>query len=138
MKFLNDKDYNALKVKADHFNTIVNAIVENGEGITAEDVTAETVIQAMQQEAPESDTSDLQTRIEKISEDNTDLKTQLETANARVAELEKELNETPAEQPATITSKGEAGEKQDILDFAKKHADNPFAVLAEAEKQGYL
>ena len=139
MKFLNDSTYTEMKDKADKFDLIVNAVVENGEDIKPEDVTAEAIIQALQNETPEADDSDLQTQIDTLTETNSDLQTQLETANSRIAELEKELDETPGAAPATITSKGEPNaEKQDILDFAKKHADNPFAVLAEAEKQGYL
>ena len=139
MKFLNDSTYTEMKDKADKFDLIVNAVVENGEDIKPEDITADTIIQALQNETPEADDSDLQTQIDTLTETNSDLQTQLETANSRIAELEKELDETPGAAPATITSKGEPNaEKQDILDFAKKHADNPFAVLAEAEKQGYL
>lgn len=139
MKFLNDSTYTEMKDKADKFDLIVNAVVENGEDIKPEDITADTIIQALQNETPEADDSDLQTQIDTLTETNSDLQTKLETANARIAELEKELDETPGAAPATITSKGEPNaEKQDILDFAKKHADNPFAVLAEAEKQGYL
>lgn len=141
MKLLKDNQFEELTARANAFLAIVSAMVESGEDIKAEEITSDIVIQALQQ-AAENNTpgnDDLQQDLDTANARITELEGELTTSNNRIAELEKELDETPGDNPATITSKGETnGEKQDILDFAKKHADDPFAVVAEAEKQGYL
>lgn len=141
MKILSDKQFEKMQADAASFQAIVSTMVESGEDITAEDITAETVIQALQ-EAGQEDTQggeDLHPALDASNARISELEGALETANTRIAQLEQELDETPAETAATISSKGETtAEKQDILDFAKKNADDPFAVLAECEKQGYL
>ncbi len=138
MKVLKDSQFDELKRNADAFSAVVAAMVEHGEGITAEEITAETVIQAMQSETPQ-EVADLQPDLDAAASRIGQLETELNEATTRVAELEQELDITPAAAPATITSTGETtGEKEDILAFAKKNAGDPFVILAEAEKQGYL
>lgn len=141
MKLLKDNQFEELKAKADAFQAIVSAMVESGDGITTDDITSDTVIQALQQVAEEftNEDEDIQSALDSANARILELESQLTTANIRIAELEKELDETPGESPATITSVGEtSAEKKDILEFAKKNAGDPFAILAEAEKQGYL
>lgn len=141
MKILKDNQFEELRAQADSYSSIVTAMVESGEGITAEDITAETVIQALQQvgEPEANDVEDLQPALDAANMRATELEGELAAANSRIVELESQLDETPGEVTATITSKGEpSAEKQDILDYAKKNAGDPFAILAEAEKQGYL
>lgn len=141
MKLLKDNQFEELTARANAFLAIVSAMVESGEDIKAEEITSDVVIQALQQAAENgvAGSDDLQQDLDTANARITELEGEITTANSRIAELEKELDETPGSAPATITSKGEPNaEKQDILDFAKKNAGDPFAVLAEAEKQGYL
>lgn len=141
MKILKDNQFEELRAQADSYSSIVTAMVESGEGITAEDITAETIIQALQQvgEPEANEVEDLQPALDEANTRATELEGELAAANSRIVELESQLDETPGEDTATITSKGEpSAEKQDILDYAKKNAGDPFAILAEAEKQGYL
>lgn len=141
VKLLTVSQFNELKAKADSFDAIVNAMVGNSEDVKPEEVTSEVVIQALQGDGTENEdsSSGLQASLDAANERITELEDQLTASNSRVQELEKDLDENPAEQPATITAKAEAsGEKQDIVDFATKNADNPFAVIDEAEKQGLL
>lgn len=138
MKVLTDKQHADLLARADSFSQIVAAIVESGEDITAEDITAETVIQ-MVQASDVAEIIDLQPDLDTATARITELETELETAHSRVAELEADLDNQPAEAPATITAESEVtGEKTDILDFAKKNQDNPFAVIEAAKKQGLI
>ena len=138
MKVLTDKQHVDLQARADSFTQIVNAIVESGEDITAEDITAETVIQMVQADDA-AEVVNLQPDLDTANARVTELETQVQTATDRVSELEADLDNQPAEESATITSEAEvSGEKMDIIDFAKKNQDNPFAVIAEAEKQGLI
>lgn len=139
MKFLNDSTYNEMKEKADHFDRIVDTVLENSESIQREDVTADSIIEAMQNENPETENSELQTQLDTATARVAELETELETSNARVAELEQELDETPAEQPATITAKGESsGEDMNIAKFADKNKGDTEAILAQAQKEGLI
>jgi len=139
MRILTDNQFNDLKQKAEGFDKIVNTIVEASENVEASTVTADTVIEVItaaatppEHDASEDKTPELNARI-------TQLESDIKTSQDRVTELEAEINQTPGAESAIITSTGEpSGKAPDILDFAKKHEKDPFAVLAEAEKQGYL
>ena len=136
MKFLNDKDYNAMKAKADHFDMIVAAVLANGVNIKPEDVTAQTIIESMQNDS-DDDESDLQTQLDTSNSRVTELETELEAANDRIAELEND--DVPGEKPASITSKGEpGGEELDIAKFADKNKGNTAAILEQAVKEGLI
>ena len=135
MKFLNDKDYNAIKAKAEYFDTIVETVLKNSENVKTEDVTAEMIIEAIEGSTSDDNSdvlSQLNTANERVAQFKADLEnanskvakleTQLKKANSRVTELEKEIEEIPGEQPAAISSKGEHNaEKSSVVDFANKH-----------------
>lgn len=135
MKILNDNKFTEISTKADNFDRIVAAIVTDSDDIKVEDVTVENIIEALQH-ISESDDSELHANINSLELQVSDLKEQLSAAQARIVELENELDSTPAENSATIVSKGEpSGEPMDINDFARKNADDPFLVLEEMKKQ---
>ena len=138
MKVLTDKQHAELLAGSSAFTQIVNAVVESGTDITAEDITAETIIQMVQADDA-AEVVNLQPDLDTANARVTELETQLQTATDRVTELEADLDNNPAEQTSTITAKAEVtSTKMDIIDFAAKNQDNPFAVLAEAEKQGLI
>jgi uncharacterized protein (DUF885 family) len=156
MKFLNDKDYNALKAKADHFDTIVAHVLANGENINAEDVTAETVIQSMQTDS-DSDDSKLQQSVtesqtassesetnseESEVEETDDLQAQLDTANATIAALNEQIasfNAAPATDPGAIAPKSDPdAQEMDIATFADKNKGDTNAILARAKEEGLI
>lgn len=138
MKVLTDKQHAELLAGSSAFTQIVNAVVESGTDITAEDITAETIIQMVQADDV-AEIVDLQPALDTANARVTELETQLQTATDRVTELEADLDNNPAEQTSTITAKAEVtSTKMDIIDFAAKNQDNPFAILAEAEKQGLI
>lgn len=131
-----------LQTRADAFSAIVEAVVQSSEGITAQDVTAETIIEALQDNADTEALSQAQTALDTANQQLTDAQTNLETANDRVAELEAELSELeglPAKNPAGIAPKSDAGENTDtIADFANKNAGDTEAILAQAKKEGLI
>ncbi len=134
MKILNDNKFTEISTKADNFDRIVAAIVTDSDDMKIEDVTVETVIEALQ--LPESLDLELHADIDSLESQVSDLKEQLVAAQARIVELENELDTWPAELSATIVAKGEpSAEPMDINEFARKNADNPFLVLEEMKKQ---
>lgn len=156
MKFLNDKDYNALKAKADHFDAIVAHVLANGENIKAEDVTAETVIQSMQNDS-DSEESELQqpgtesqtaasepeTNSEESEvEETDDLQAQLDTANATIESLNERIasfNSAPAADPVAIAPKSDPdAQEMDIAAFANKNKGDTNAILARAKEEGLI
>lgn len=135
MKILNDNKFTELLAKADNFDRIVAVFSDSVNDVKAEDISADTIIDVLQH-ISESDTSGLNATIVSLNAQISELQQKLADADARIAELENELDTRPAEQSATIVSKGEPSAKpMDIIDFARKNADNPFLVLEEMKKQ---
>jgi hypothetical protein len=135
MKILNDNKFMELLAKADNFDRIVAVFSDSANDVKTEDISADTIIDVLQH-ISESDTSGLNATIVSLNAQISELQQRLADANARIAELENELETRPAEQSATIVSKGEPSAKpMDIIDFARKNADNPFLVLEEMKKQ---
>jgi chromosome segregation ATPase len=149
MKILNDSQFNALKKKADDFDKIVNAMIASSEGVDAAEITSDVIIEALnstnqnsktseeQAEAMRSQVSTLTDSNKTLASEKETLSEELERANTRIQELEKEIDSTPAEEPAEISSTGDSSEEQDIIKFAEKNAGNPIAVLSEMKKQGF-
>ncbi len=142
MKLLNDEKFNALTAQADAFCKIVAHITNNGD-IKAEEVTAESIIEALQQESGnDTDGSELQSKITDLQSKNEDLQKDITAKDAKISELQAqldELEETPAEQSATIVSKGDNnGKVESIVDFADKNAGNTQAILEKAQAEGLL
>ncbi len=143
MKLLKEDQFNVIKTKADSFDAIVAAMVAGNDDVKPEEVTSEVIIQALQSDGSEGegnpDTTELQSNLDTANARIAELENQLSTANTRIEQLEKDLDETPGATPAGISAKSEVtGEQPDIISFAKKNADDPFAVIAEAKKQGLL
>jgi hypothetical protein len=135
MKILNDNKFMELLAKADNFDRIVAVFSDSANDVKTEDISADTIIDVLQH-ISESDTSGLNATIGSLNAQISELQQRLADANARIVELENELDTRPAEQSATIVSKGEPSAKpMDIIDFARKNADNPFLVLEEMKKQ---
>ena len=140
MKVLTDAKHAELSGQANAFNQIVTALLESADSdIKAEDITAEFIIEAVQANDEGAEVTDLRPDLDAANTRVTELEGQLETANARVAELEAEIDRLPAEPPASISSSAEkGGEKQDLVDYAKKNQDSPLAVIEHAKKEGFI
>lgn len=141
MKVLKDNQFNEMKAKADNFDLIVDSILQNSIDMNAEDVTAQSIIDALQADpvTEQPDESALQNQINQSTAENVRLKTELDMANSRVAELQQQLDETPAEMPAAITSKGEpGGEGVSMAQFADKNAGDTHAILNKMKEEGII
>lgn len=146
MKLLNDDKYALLMGQASAFVAIQTALVEASDDMSAEDITSDMVIEALQNNDHASQMSDdlaaTQAKLDIATEQLTDSQTALEAANARIEELEAEMREldlTPATPPASLTPKSDAGENTDTLaEFANKNKGNTQAIIAQAQKEGLI
>jgi TolA-binding protein len=150
MKFLNDNDYKSLKEKADSFDSIVNAIVGAGEEVSAADVTAETVIEALQADHGETaDAGTLQQRVTELEGQVSERDTTIEELQSQVSERDTTIGElntriadfegAPAEDPAQIIPEGEPSSKEeDIAAFANKNKGDTRAILEQCKKEGLI
>lgn len=135
-----------LQSQADAFNAIVAVVIESSEGTNPEDVTAETIIEALQSNAADTDLTAVQTALTEANNQLTQAQNQLtaeqtalETANARIQELEDELNNDPADVTSVIVPKGDGGDNTEtIAQFADKNKGNTQAILAMAVKDGLI
>jgi septal ring factor EnvC (AmiA/AmiB activator) len=135
MKILNDNKFIDLKTKADNFELIVAAMLDSSDNMKEEDISADVIIEALKS-IDESDDSQLNAEIDALKSQLSDLQMKLTAAETKIKELEAELDSTPAAPTATIVAKGEpSADPMDIIDFARKNADNPFLVLEEMKKQ---
>lgn len=142
MKLLNDKEHALLLSQSNAFVAIQTALVESSEGITPEEITADTVIEALQGNSLQGAITELQTQVDATQELLTASELALSTATARVSELETELaalEEIPATPSATITPSGDGGkETMTIAQFADKNVGDTEAILAQAIKEGLI
>ena len=142
MKILNDEKFNLLQSQASAFSAVVTAMVEASEDLKPEEITADTIIEALQDNVSETLIANLQTQLIEAKELLTAEQTALQTANDRIAALEAEVEELenlPAAEPATITSSGEPNaEKMSIAEFANKNKGNTEAILEMARKENLI
>ena len=117
------------------------AMVEASEDITAEDITSEVVIEALQESVLQAALTETQSSLDKANQLLTAEQEALEVANTRIAELEaemQELEDTPATTPAEINPKSDGGEPESIAEFANRNRGNTQAILAQALKDGLI
>ena len=138
MKLLNDNVFAQLTAQANAFVAVQTALVESSEGITPEEITAETVIEALQGNSLHGAIAEMQTQVTATQELLTASESALEIATDRVAELEAELSELegiPAKKPAGITPKSDGGDTGTIAEFADKNKGDTETILAQEIKE---
>ena len=142
MKILNDEKYALLSAQAAAFEAIKTAMIESSEGLDPEEITAESVVEALQGDALQGALTEVQSNLDATNELLTASETALETANARITELEAELAEldvTPATTTATIAPQGEAGGKAEtIAEFADRNKGDTQAILKMAMEENLI
>lgn len=142
MKILNDEKYALLSAQAAAFEAIKTAMIESSEGLDPEEITAESIVEALQGDALQGALTEVQSKLDETNKLLTASETALEAANARITELEAELAEldvTPATTTATIAPQGEAGgQAETIAEFANKNRGDTEAILAKAQKEGLI
>lgn len=142
MKLVKKTLFSQLQTRADAFDAIVNSVVQSSEGATPEDITAETIIEALQANTDDAALTEAQTKLTETQDLLTAKQTALQTATDRITELETEvktLGGFPADKPASINSKGEpTGESMTLAQFADKNKGNTEAILAMAVEEGLI
>lgn len=142
MKLVKKDKLAILSSHADAFIAIRTAVVDSADGVNPEEITADTIIEALQENANEAAITQAQAQVTATQELLTASESALETANARIAELETELaglEDFPAAASATITPKGDGGkETLTIAQFADKNKGDTEAILAQAKKEGLI
>ena len=132
-KFIKDSTYNALVAARDNWNTVAAHVAKSGdgEGLTAETVTPQMVIDALEAESDNAQNAELQAALDRIRV--------LESEKTSLTEQVANLQGSAWEETAVITSTGEPkGEKENIGSFADKHAGDTASILAEAKKEGLI
>ena len=140
MKWLNDEKYDALKAKADNYDTVVSAVLANNVGLTAEEVTPSVITEALNASGTE-DNSELQSQLAAAEE-------RAETAEKQVSQLTSEvetltsenanLKKTPAAGTSTVNINSDTTEVYDIVKFANENKGDTTAIMNELrEKEGY-
>jgi hypothetical protein len=135
-KILTDAVYTALKQKADNYDAVVTAVVGNGEGVTADNVTPDVIAEALNATGENVNTEELQTQLTAATQ-------RAEAAEQRAQELEIEnanLINSAGEDTAGIDAKGgEPGAApESIAAFADTNAGNTAAILTEMQNQGII
>lgn len=142
MKILNDEKYALLSAQAAAFEAIKTAMIESSEGLDPEEITAESVVEALQGDALQGAITEVQSKLDATNELLTASETALKTANARITELEAELAEldvTPATTTATIAPQSEAGGKAEtIAEFADRNKGDTQAILKMAMDENLI
>lgn len=142
MKLVKKDRLAIITANAEAFEAIRNTLMESNEGANPEEITAQTIIEAMEHPVLQAALTETETQLTETQALLAAETEALETANARIAELEAEMEEldaTPAKEPATITPKGDAsGEVETIAEFANKNIGNTQDILAMAQKDGLI
>ena len=138
-KILSTAAYNILKAKAANFDAVVNALVENSEGVTIEDVTLESIQAAISfDDSSENRTervTELEATVGTLTTTVNDLSTErdtLKTENAALAAL-------PGAESVIKTPKADANaddSADDMVAFAEKHKGDTLAIALEMKKRG--
>lgn len=92
MKVLTNDQFATLQAKASNYEALVNQIVESGEGLTAEDVTPESILALMTPEAADAPAENAEV-MNALNDQVADLTAQLEQAVAERDALQAEVDE---------------------------------------------
>ena len=147
-KILSGATYDALKLKADNYDSVVSALVAKNEGTTAEDITLETIQEVINAEETAGD-SILQAAV-------TELEGTVVTLNATITELTSEvatvtterdtlktqnleLSKLPGAESVVAIPEAEASAiaTDEVLEFASKNPGNILAIAAKMREAGY-
>lgn len=142
MKILNDEKYALLSAQAAAFEAIKTAMIESSEGLDPEEITAESVVEALQGDALQGALTEVQSKLDATNELLTASEKAFEAANARITELEAELAEldiTPATTTTTIAPQGEdGGQAETIAEFADRNKGDTQAILKMAMEENLI
>ena len=139
-KILKEATYDALKAKADNFDAVVNAVVANNDGLTATDVTLETIQAAIVNEVSDTNlerVTELEASVGTLTTKVTELTTErdtLKTENAALSAL-------PGAESVIQTPNADANaddSADELVVFANKHKGDTMAIAQEMKKRGLI
>lgn len=137
-KILTDEKYRALKAKADGYDEIVASIMNNNEGLTAEDVTLDSIRELLNSGSQENTSiADLKSELHDVTSERDSLRTQL---NEMKEENDKLKNLPGADTVTKAKPHSDSGAEKaedSLLAFARKHEGDTLAIIAEMRKKGY-
>ncbi|OJU34641.1 MAG: hypothetical protein BGN96_13720 [Bacteroidales bacterium 45-6] len=133
-KFIKDSTYNALVAARDNWNTVAAHVAnsgDGGEGLTAETVTPQMVIDALEAESDTAQNAELQAALDRIQV--------LETENTSLTEQVANLQGSAGEGTAVITSTGEqGGQGDDLASFMEANKGNHAILVERMKKEGLI
>ena len=141
MKILTNEQFSALKSKAESYDKVVDHITSNSEGITAEDVNTEAIIDMIKPADSADTTQDNPEEITELKRQVENLTGELQKVQSDKVELQNEvevLKGLPAVEDSSRTPQGGEHEEnvEDVLDFAKKNKGNTALIVAEIRRIG--
>lgn len=132
MKWLKDESYNAMKQAADNWNKLLNQVLGDNPDMKAEDVTVESLLEAIESGNAESG----------VQEQLTTAQNELKQKDQKIEELQStvtELKGTPVGKKPETKVEGEPGSKaEDIKDFAAKNSEDTLSIMAKARETGFF
>ena len=141
-KILSGATYDALKLKADNYDSVVSALVAKNEGTTAEDITLETIQEVINAEENAGDeilqaaVTELEGTVETLNSTVTTLTTERDALQTKV----EALSELPGAQSITSVkpeAESSAVETNDLLVFATEHKGDTMAIAEKMREAGY-
>lgn len=132
MKWLKDESYNAMKQAADNWNKLLNQVLGDNPEMQAEDVTADSLLEAIESGGPDT----------RLQEQLTAVQDELKQKDQQIEELQStvtELKGTPVGNKPETKVENEPGAKaEDIKDYASKNSDDTLAIMAKARETGFF
>ena len=138
MKILTTDQFSALKDKADQFDKLAAHILENSEGITAQDVTAEAILDMLKPDEAEAGENEAVKEMKKQIQDLTVTLTAAEAERSKLQQEVELLRGLPAEEPTLKTPAGDPRESslEEVLNFARKNPGNTLAITQKLREIG--
>ena len=161
-KFLTNSEFDALKMKADNYDAIVNSIIKSNDQIKAEEVTPEFINSALATSSDEGVSAEkiqeLEGTIESLTKERDELKSANETLTSDLdsekstnSTLQSEVDELKADNealsklPAGQSVAGKKGKQEsnaaledELLVFAQAHKGDTIAIAAKMQELGYV
>jgi len=147
-KILSGATYDALKLKADNYDSVVSALVAKNESTTAEDITLETIHAVINAEETAGDPVAV-ARVTELEAEVAVLTTERDTLTTEVAAVTTdrdalktqnlELSKLPGAESVVEIPEAEASAvaTDEVLEFAAKNPDKFLEIAAKMREAGY-
>ena len=147
-KILSGATYDALKAKADNYDSVVSALVAKNEGTTAEDITLETIQEVINAEETVCDpiaaerVTELEATVETLTTERDTLTTAVDALTTERDTLKTQnldLSKLPGAESVVAIPEAEASAatSDEVLEFAAKNPGNILEIAAKMREAGY-